>query len=455
MAPVLSWTDLVLEKPIGEGHTATVWLARIRRSFANLPKDAFVAVKRYKLWILREPGQRERIHRQMELSARLDHPHLIKAIALVRDPSGRLAVVMEYLPNETLEARLNALRKASQVMPLDVGMKIIGELADSVAALHAAGFVHRDIKPANVLLTPSGAILADLGVVSSQALMTATTSGQFLGTIRYAAPEYLFGSAYDHRVDLYSLGAVAYEVLLGAQFYGQFQNWADLVGQRHMDASANAAQFTYTTRRNGRLMRANTIGTLSDIDSAAPYERLARQNSLNDVEAVRFVLTTTLVGVDGRIFDAASFAGAARSQFWKRAFFTFYGNVVMDEPLLPALDSRYDDAPTLKPSEVAVLLRKRLRTPTIIAMVGHLTRDYWRGVTKNANARVEKTFRALEKVGAVDGATDPEMERAGSLSGYGLDLPIEEWHYRDAVLAAYRYGYFDSYARRSRRRSAT
>lgn len=103
---------------------------------------------------------------------------------------------------ETLEGHLDKVWKRENHVNIDTTFKIIGDLASAVNVIHQAGAIHLDIKPANIILCDDRPILMNFGVLSSKDFPEQTTRGEFVGTIRYAAPEYLFGEGYDSSIDI-------------------------------------------------------------------------------------------------------------------------------------------------------------------------------------------------------------------------------------------------------------
>ena len=408
MAGNLRWLDLDVTSRIGEGQSATVWLAALTRPCAGFPSGTPVAVKRYKRWVLEEPGQFERIYRQRELGALVQHPHLVKTLGLVVDGEGQPAIVMEYVPGETLAAKLAQLRLEGSMFAPAEGLRLIGELAGALATLHNAGFIHRDVKPANILLGPNGAVLADVGVISSGHLVDATTTGAFLGTIRYAAPEYLFGHPFDHRVDYYSLGAVAHELFLGEQFYSGIDHWAALIGQRYND------------------MRQEDVPRIVLPET---YQRLSELFTINGTEAIRFILQATMTRPGKRTIDLPSLAEAAKDAFWERPFFVQHGRIIPGEPSLPPLGPGKGETGRCKPFEIAAELRRRVSPVALQVLLDCLSRDYWQGFTDEGWLGTE--FSEIEEAGAV-------LDEGG-VSDCGT---INRWRWHDSVRAAFRYGYF-------------
>lgn len=407
MAHSLRWSDLQLKTPIGEGHSATVWLATLARSYSGLPKESPVAVKRYKRWVLDESGQFERIYRQREVAALVQHPHLVRTFGLVADPEGLPALVMEYVPGETLAERRTRLGVEKNMFTAAQALSLVGEIAGALAALHDAGFVHRDVKPANIILGPSGAVLADMGVISSGHLVDATTTGAFLGTIRYAAPEYLFGGSFDYRSDFFSLGAVAFELFFGIDFYHGFDQWATLIGARYIDRNRESHPPLY----------------LPDM-----YKLLSLRFTINGAEAMRYILQATLTTPSERRIDLRGLADASKEAFWENAFHIDEGTVIRGEPDLPKLGTWGNSAGQLKPSEIAAELRLRVSPSTFQIIPYCLERDYWYGFTDETSLGTE--FHELATVGAA--------VNEGDASDCGT---VQRWRWHDSVRAAFRYGY--------------
>ena len=98
----LGWSSLELLNVIGSGQAGVVWRAKLKHAYQDLPLHSLVAVKVYKQWVLEEPGQFERIVRELELGRRVEHPNVVRTISIVADPSGRPALVMPYYEGESL-----------------------------------------------------------------------------------------------------------------------------------------------------------------------------------------------------------------------------------------------------------------------------------------------------------------------------------------------------------------
>lgn len=169
-----------------------------------------VALKSPSASWLESPDARARLQREARAAARLNDPR-IAAVYDVLDVDGRPFIVMEWVEGETLTSAV-ARGRFSPERALAVG----ADIAEALAAAHAAGIIHRDLKPGNVMLTPDGRVkILDFGVAKmTEAGDVLTTTGQALGTPGYTAPEQLLGKA-DARSDIYSTGALLYELLTG------------------------------------------------------------------------------------------------------------------------------------------------------------------------------------------------------------------------------------------------
>lgn len=199
-----------LTEEIGRGGMATVYRAH------DLKHDRPVALKVVHA-ALGESLGRQRFEREIRFAARLQHPHVLSVIDS-GETDGRFWFTMPFVRGESLRDRL----RRDGPLPLDDAIGIIRQAAQALAYAHREGVVHRDIKPENILITEDGATLvADFGV--ARALETdagdlgLTQPGAAVGTPLYMAPEQAMGDdGQDGRVDQYALGAVAFELLVGA-----------------------------------------------------------------------------------------------------------------------------------------------------------------------------------------------------------------------------------------------
>jgi hypothetical protein len=158
---------------------------------------------------------RERFRREIQLAAQLQHPHIVPLHA-AGSAGDLLYFTMPYIEGESLR---HALHEGVRFSPREV-IRILHDVTDALAYAHSRGVIHRDIKPGNVLRSGAHAVVTDFGVAKAiSAAMPAvgmTTSGMAIGTPAYMAPEQLAGDpAADHRVDIYAVGLLGYELLAG------------------------------------------------------------------------------------------------------------------------------------------------------------------------------------------------------------------------------------------------
>jgi tetratricopeptide (TPR) repeat protein len=157
----------------------------------------------------------ERFEREIQLAARLQHPHIVPLLAAAAS-GDLLYYIMPYIAGESLRAKL--AREGE--LPVGEATKILREVVDALSYAHRNGVVHRDIKPDNVLLSDGHAVVTDFGVAkavtASSGKSSLTSLGVALGTPAYMAPEQAAADPHvDHRADIYAVGALAYEMLTG------------------------------------------------------------------------------------------------------------------------------------------------------------------------------------------------------------------------------------------------
>jgi serine/threonine-protein kinase len=198
-----------VSREVGVGGMATVYLADDLRHH----RDVAIKVLRPELSATLGP---ERFHREIEIAARLQHPHILGLLDSGA-ADGFLYYVMPFIEGESLRDRL----KRSRELPVPEAVRILRDVVDALAYAHAKGVVHRDIKPENVMLSGRHALVTDFGVAKAVSAAadagTITTAGVALGTPAYMSPEQATADPLaDHRADLYSVGAMAYELITGA-----------------------------------------------------------------------------------------------------------------------------------------------------------------------------------------------------------------------------------------------
>jgi len=170
-----------IERELGQGGMATVYLGE------DLKHHRKVAVKVLRPELAATLGP-ERFAREIEVAARLQHPHILGLIDS-GDADGFFYYVMPYVEGETLRERLTRQGE----LPVPEAVRLLGEIAEALSAAHRAGVVHRDIKPENVMLSGRHAMVMDFGVAKAVSDAagggTLTSVGVALGTPAYMAPE--------------------------------------------------------------------------------------------------------------------------------------------------------------------------------------------------------------------------------------------------------------------------
>jgi serine/threonine protein kinase/streptogramin lyase len=201
-----------IESVLGRGGMGVVYLAE------HIGMGRKVALKVLASDLAQDERFRERFVRESRLAASLEHPNIVP-IHEAGEVGGVLFIAMRYVEGQDLQALL----RANGALEPHRAASIVGQVASALDAAHARGLVHRDVKPGNVLIATAIGSAANEHVYLSDFGLTKRTSsdsgitgtGQFVGTLEYAAPEQFEGSSLDARTDVYSLGCVAYECLTG------------------------------------------------------------------------------------------------------------------------------------------------------------------------------------------------------------------------------------------------
>jgi eukaryotic-like serine/threonine-protein kinase len=196
-----------IDREVGAGGMATVYVAQ------DVRHDRRVALKVLKPELAAVVGA-QRFLSEIKTTANLQHPHILSLFDS-GEVNGTVFYVMPFVDGESLRDRLT---RESQ-LPIDAAIRIAREVADALQYAHGHGVIHRDIKPENILLQGGHALVADFGIAlaaSTTAGARMTETGMSLGTPAYMSPEQAMGErSVDGRTDVYALGCVVYEMLVG------------------------------------------------------------------------------------------------------------------------------------------------------------------------------------------------------------------------------------------------
>ncbi len=194
-----------IERELGQGAMATVYLAR------DIKHDRDVALKVLRDDVAHTVGA-ERFLREIQLAAKLNHPNILALF-----DSGSIDGVLFYIMPAVDGQSVRELLNTSPQLKIADAVRIITEVASALEHAHRHGVVHRDIKPENILLHDGRALVADFGIGKALSDVDCgfTQAGVHVGTPAYMSPEQAVGDAVDGRSDIYSLGCVLYEMLVG------------------------------------------------------------------------------------------------------------------------------------------------------------------------------------------------------------------------------------------------
>lgn len=199
--------EYILDRKVGEGGMAEVWLGR------HVHLDKAVALKMMSVGLAGASDFGERFIREARAMARLQHPNILSATDFFAE-GDTYFLVMPFIDAGSLEDRIIA---ANGPVPIDLALGVSYQILAALDFAHQKGVIHRDVKPSNILMDLEGrAYLADFGIALMVGDDRKTRTGTSIGTPHYMSPEQIMRpKAMDHRADVYSYGCVLYEMLVG------------------------------------------------------------------------------------------------------------------------------------------------------------------------------------------------------------------------------------------------
>jgi serine/threonine-protein kinase len=267
-----------LIEPLGRGAMSAVWLAEDEELGRR------VAVK-----TLAPSADRQRFEREARAAAALSHPNIC-GLYDYGEAEGRPFMVLEYLPNGSLEERLK-----SGPLPDDETQRIATEVAAGLAHAHERGLVHRDLKPANILFdAEERAKIADFGIARMGGTGTLTEAGTVLGTASYISPEQAAGQPAGPASDVYSFGVILFRMLTGRLPF-QSANAMELVRMHRDDPPPRVADVRSDAPRN---LAGVADWALAKDPSGRPADGAALLAALRDDDATAATMIAAPAGAD-------------------------------------------------------------------------------------------------------------------------------------------------------------
>jgi eukaryotic-like serine/threonine-protein kinase len=285
---------------LGEGAMGKVFRGRD----TQLNRD--VAIKVLRPEISSRPDLVERFRNEAMTLASLHHGNICSVYAFI-EHQGQHAMVLQHLEGKSLE---DVLREQGKFGWPEV-KRILRDVLSGLKEAHAAGIVHRDLKPANLMVMPSQrVVIMDFGIARVKNQQRATREGMMVGTLEYASPEQIRGEDVDARSDLYSLGIIAYEVLLGRLPFDAKTDYEWVKAQTTQDPD-----FSVLSDRLGRPI----VQFLRRVLEKSPSKRFASAQEMDAaLDALRESSRPSLpsLGIPGVVQDtAASLSAVTQKSF--------------------------------------------------------------------------------------------------------------------------------------------
>jgi serine/threonine protein kinase len=211
----------LIESMLGEGGMGRVYRA-------TTPAGEVVALKLVKAEMAKDETFRRRFDREAKMAQKVNHPHVVPVVD-TGEHHGVPYLAQQFISGGSLEDKI----KENGPLSVPDTVELCTAVATGLDALHAEGLIHRDVKPANILLDEGGnAFITDFGLAKDRDASVLTRPGQTLGSMDYMAPEQIRGEEVNAQTDVYALGCVMYECLVGRPPFADRQGmrilWAHL-----------------------------------------------------------------------------------------------------------------------------------------------------------------------------------------------------------------------------------
>lgn len=261
---------------LGAGGFAHVHLAVDERN------DRRVALKLLRAELASDPRELERFQREADAARRVHHRGCVSVVdSGIAD--GQPYLALEIVEGESLDALIRQRRTLGEPLSVDRVLRIGIDLCEALQAIHDEGLVHRDVKPGNVRLTPDGrVVLVDFGLATGEEFVDLTRTGEFIGSLPYAAPEQVLHGARDvgPRADLYSLAATLYECLTAQTVHAG-------TSAQQLVLSIARDEPLAPQRLNPRIPRELALVLLKALEKSPALRYASAREFANDLIAVR------------------------------------------------------------------------------------------------------------------------------------------------------------------------
>jgi tetratricopeptide (TPR) repeat protein/predicted Ser/Thr protein kinase len=246
-APIQRFGKYQVLRTLGQGGMGYVYEAM------DPDLNRKVALKTMMQGLVNDPSLRARFLREAQAAGSLKHRNIVTVYDLGED-QGQPFISMEFIEGTDLE---NVIQNRVSY-PIEWKMRVLRQICDGLGHAHRNGIIHRDIKPANIRVTPEGEVkIMDFGIAHLQAPTQLTKGGQVLGTVHYMAPEQVEGHKVDHRVDIFAVGVIAYELLAFRRAFNGESLTSVMFKIAHEDPDRSALpQTTYSPRLEQIVMKA-------------------------------------------------------------------------------------------------------------------------------------------------------------------------------------------------------